>query len=69
MKETPRETVSDILIALAFGLVGYLFVSAVSDGKPVPHIDAENNVICYTYRNALECMPYNDEGTRLEVMP
>lgn len=30
------------------------------------HIDAEQNIICYTHASEMECFPYNDEGTHLE---
>lgn len=74
-------TVADMVrnIAILVGIVvvtsatvtaAWLAIStAVNGGEPVPHIDAENNVICYTYRNALSCMAYHDEGTHLEIVP
>lgn len=33
------------------------------------YLDKENNVICYTTAaGGISCLPYNDEGTHLEVL-
>lgn len=57
-----------VLAALAIFFAAHL-VTVGPPTAPVPHIDAENNVICYTYRDALACMAYHDEGTHLEILP
>lgn len=31
------------------------------------HMDTENNVLCYVTRKNMQCFPYVDQGTHLEL--
>lgn len=64
--------VEKLLFGCAFVLFGVIVVAAVhstySEAKVSVFIDAENNIICYIRKDDMECFPYHDEGTHLEIV-
>lgn len=62
-----------VILAVFAALVGtgiYTDIQKVKGYDRVNvHMDAPNNVICYAYRDSIDCLPYHDEGTHLEVLP
>lgn len=57
-----------VLVVLSLCLA---ILSVALDGrksrKLTTHIDAKHNIICYTWKSEMECFPYHDEGTHLEI--
>lgn len=59
------------IVLLALAGIGYFHTVRDMGGQqevehPRFYLDAEYNVICYTYKTGVDCLPYNDEGTHLE---
>lgn len=52
-------------------VAGILIIMATSSARVEVdyYLDPVNNVICYTTAaGGISCLPYNDEGTHLEVL-
>lgn len=57
------------LLVLAVGFSISLFTADESQPDVGIYLNPDANVICFTHKGSIDCLPYNDEGTHLEVVP
>lgn len=58
------------IVLLCVALVTVIVTLGIPRKKEsiVYHIDKEHNVLCYTWRDSLQCFAYVDQGTHLEIV-
>lgn len=63
--------IEKLVVGCALAMIGVIAYAAIhsaySDPKVSVFLDAENNIICYIRKDAMQCFSYHDEGTHLEI--
>jgi hypothetical protein len=68
MKDALRDgVVAGAVMGTVLFAVIYIATKDKDRGRVDHHMDPEHNVICYTYKQDMQCFLYYDEGTHLQL--